>query len=277
MKCLKCGFELEGDFGFCPQCGQPLTAPVPENLEMPTVLENPAAKRTLALIKDGMFLAVAILISIATILSFGNGIPVFLGLSTIFLWLLYAKGVKNTADSTQIRNISGTVYAVYIVNYVLVGFVAVLGLLCAGIMAIAGNVAGAMDEFEQLFDEMDFNIAESIGSISAVIIIILFGIICAIVLLYNILGIRNIHKFIKSVYMSVDSGIENYHKPSTARAWLLALGILEVVSAVASKNLVTIIATACGGAAMIIASILIEKYFVSMKEQPQLQEPTVNE
>ena len=265
MKCLKCGFESEEEFSFCPQCSEP-SAP-----------ENPAAKRALGFIKDGLFLAVAILISIATILSFGDGIPVFYVLSTIFIWILYAKGVKNKADSVQIRNISGTVYAVYIVYYVLAGLVAAIGLLCAGIVAITGNAVGTMDKFNQAFDGLSFNVAESIGSISAVIIIILFGIICAILLLFNIFGIRNIHRFIKSVYMSVDLGIENYHKPSVARAGILALGILEAVSAIASGNLVETIATACGGAAMIIASVIIEKHFLSVQSQPQLQEPTVNE
>ena len=270
MKCLKCGFESEADFSFCPQCGEP--APINE------ILENPAAKRALGLIKDKLFLTVAILISVATLLSFGNGIPVIYVLSTVFVWLLYAKGVKNTADSTQIRNISGTVYAAYIVNYVLAGLVAAVGLLCSGIMAIAGNVAGAMDEFNHVLDGLSINFAETLGSISAVIIIILFGIICAALLLYNIFGMRNIHRFIKSVYMSVDAGVENYHKPGVARAWLLALGILDVVSAIGSENLVTAVATACGGAAMIIASILIEKHFLSVQEvQPQLQEPTINE
>lgn len=281
MKCLKCGFETGSDFGFCPQCGQPLTAPVPENPEMPTVIENPAAKRVLGFIKDKLFLIVATLISIATLLSFsGGGVPLLNILLTVFIWLLYSKGAKNKVESAQIKNISGMVYASYIITNVLVGILAVCGLIFAGAMALIQHNSEAIDEFKTAFTDasgLSQQIAENILSIPGIWIIIIFAVVCAVILIFNIAGLRNIHKFIKSVYMSVDMGQGNYHKPNTARAWLLAFGILEVVSGVASKDVKSIISGGCFGAAMIITSILIEKHFVSMQEQPQLQEPTVNE
>ena len=72
-------------------------------------------------------------------------------------------------------------------------------------------------------------------------------------------------------------GQGNYHKPNTARAWLLAFGILEVVSGIASKDVKSIISGGCFGAAMIITSILIEKYFLYTQDEAQPQEPTLNE
>ncbi len=274
MKCLKCGFESEADFNFCPQCSEP--APANE------ALENPAAKRALGLIKDKLFLIVAILISITTLLSFSKGgIPVINVLLTVFVWVLYSKGAKNIADSSNIRNISGTVYASYIVTYVLAIILAVCGLIMAAAMSFIQLDNAAIDEFKGAFTDMAGiakQVAEAILSISAFSIILIFGVVCAIMFIFNIAGLRNIHKFIKSVYISIDTANENYHKPNTARAWLLALGILKAVSAIASADIENIISGGSFAAALIITSILVEKHFLSVqKEQPQLQEPIINE
>ena len=76
MRCMNCGFESEDNFAFCQRCG----AAAPE-----IAPENPAADRVFACLKDGLFLAVCILLTCSAALQLlGGGLPVIPILAAIF-------------------------------------------------------------------------------------------------------------------------------------------------------------------------------------------------
>ena len=47
------------------------------------------------------------------------------------MWLTYAQARKGILDSTHLRSLSGTTFAVYVINYVAAGCVAFVGIMIA--------------------------------------------------------------------------------------------------------------------------------------------------
>ena len=265
MKCIYCGYEAEENFAFCPQCSAQM--PIQE-----AALTNPAENVILAALKDKMFLAVSILVSVATALSFvGGEFSVLNILFTIFLWLTYSQATKNIADPKHIRCLSGTVYASYVITYVLCGIVFVCGALVAlvfGVLAGNAEVYGAlMNELGSL-DEVTQNIVGMILSMSGWVITLICAIACAIVVLFNIIATRKIHRFTKSVYTSLEQCTLNIEKAAAAKNWLLVFGIFGAISALSSISSGQIVAGASAGclaAAEIICYVLIGKYLTTEK------------
>ena len=139
MKCNNCSFESEQDFAFCPNCSAPAGEPV--SVSEPIV--NPVGERVMAALKDKMFLAICVLLTVASAISTfsGGGIPAIIILHTVFLWIAYSKVQKNIVDTKQLRNLSGTVYAQYVVLNVLSIIFPVLcpGLRKSGLMKYSNS------------------------------------------------------------------------------------------------------------------------------------------
>jgi len=119
MRCTNCGYESEDNFAFCQRCG----AAAPE-----TAPKNPAADKVFALLKDPLFLALCILFTCAGVLSWGNiGIPIIVVLLSIFLWLCYADAKNGMVNVHHLRYLSGTVYANYVIFYIVGAICMVVG------------------------------------------------------------------------------------------------------------------------------------------------------
>lgn len=264
MKCTNCAFESEQEFEFCPMCGTQQT-----NLN---VSANPAVSLILPALKDNLFLVICILITASTVLSIAmGGLPLLNILLSVFLWLVYASARKNEVNVNQLRNVSGTVYASYVIVYVVSIIVAIAGV----IVGVALCMVGALPELSDLINEYVGAIDESLISIAqggAIFFGIGFAIgillVVAALILVNVFGMKKIHGLAKSVYQSVQFGEINLQYVVPAKNWLMVLGIISAVSAVTSiaNSVIGAVSSGCGAAAMIIASILINKTFLSVEQ-----------
>lgn len=270
MKCNNCNFETEQDFVYCPNCGAAHTESTNsetnfENAEPVSI--NPAADRILSVLKDNLFLAVCILVSASAVLSILSAtLPVLSILFTIFLWLVYAGGKKGIADAKYLRYVSGTVFAGYVINFVLAGLILFAGLLCGVFFGALGSNSYLLDD---ILSQTEFSdLAGLFISASGVVLFFLFAFIGAVYLVLNLLGMRKIHSLAKTTYQSIDCGVLNLPDANSARVWLLVFGICAGVAALSSLavDASAALSSGCDAAAMIISSVLINKY---LKPQPQ--------
>lgn len=122
MRCTNCGYNNDGDARFCKSCGFAMS-----------FNQNPLAERILPLLKDDLFMALCILYSISVGFSLiSGGMPVTRILMTIFLWLIFSQSRKETIASNYMRCISGTIFASYVIKWILCCIVA----LCGGLLGI---------------------------------------------------------------------------------------------------------------------------------------------
>lgn len=268
MKCTNCNFETTQDFTYCPNCGSAQnTEPVAEPVSL-----NPAADKIFALLKDNLFLVVCILLTVSAATSvISGGIPLFTILIAIFLWCIYSSAQKGFVNENQLRNISGTVYASYIVTNVLAGIFVFLGLLMSVMSSFLSSLklSDILNELSLEFNEFDVDISDflydlpqNIVSIIGILLAIMFIFIAAAILVFNILGIRKIHRFIKSVYMGVMYQNPNFEKVNAAKNWILVFAIFIGISALFSltDSLLAFASTGCQSATLILVYILIDKY-----------------
>ncbi len=284
MKCTYCGFETEDNSIYCVRCGRQLQA---ETLSL-----NPMADRVSNLFTDGLFLVICILMSAnAAFTLFCGSIPVFQVLFAIFLWLCFAQGRSGFVDQTHIRSLSGTVFAYYIVQFVGAGLLSLLGLFFSAVFSLITNSSFF---YEDLAAEMEFeSLAEAelfeglMGMMGGFFLIIIL-IMAAGIILINIFGIRKIHKFIQSLYQSVEINENRIVFAKAARTWLIVLGsinlaasFISIVAVVplatlveeASSNTVTVfsgaqaifsvVAGASYSLCVIFAGVLINKHFIN--------------
>lgn len=268
MKCNKCGYETEQDFVFCPTCGE-------EQKKEPEI--NTAAEKIFPALKDNLFLAMCILLTVSagcTLLA-GGGIPVITVLFAIFMWIVRQKAQEGVVDVANMRHISGTVYA----NYVVTNVVCILGLVCLGITAISFAIVGAesismvLTNVAVLWESVNNPTGKLAGlitgfaSIVAWIIIILCAVIFAVALILNQKGYRKLHILAKSVYMGVQNNDLKFTEHiKSAKTWLWVFAILSCVNAVGSmSNLLTFVSAGCTAAATVIAAVLVGKYLLDGK------------
>ena len=262
MKCVKCGYENQQYFEFCPCCGESANANI--------VSLNPVADRVLCALKSGWFLTICILTSVSCILGFSNdGLPVFNILFTIFLWLVFAASRKDIADARYIRNVSGTVFAYFVVGWVLTGLLIFFEILIALVFSVASNnIDFSQILYESLLEnDIPVLITEEIlnifSSLSVWFFIIFFLLLIAFVYIFNVLAIRKIHKFVQSVYRSIEMCTFNFVKAKAARNWLFVLGGLQTLSALATITNFTVCTNAlCIALIEIFTGVLINIYFI---------------
>lgn len=283
MKCPNCGYEAPNDFKFCRNCGTPsspaATAQPAPQAAAPAAPSSPAASRMLNTLKDPLFLVLCIAMSVATVFEIVSGsIPVLNILFCVFLWLAFYKAYTGAVDTPQLRNLSGTVYAQYVVNNVLLAILAVCGIVVMFfLMAIAGEIGAieeALVEFLAFLEQelhiqlnLSFGVMEFIWNLLTTLgwlIGLLVTVICVVGLVFNRLITRRFHRFAQSVY----KGLED---PTVAPAlagvkgWLMVIGVLNALSAlgVVSTNGVSAMVSAGTAVATIVASLLVKKYFSS--------------
>ena len=266
MKCESCGYENGQASAYCPNCGAPVQETTPQETIVPT---NSAADKILRVLQDQLFFVLCILMSACCALQLINSGPdVLTILFTIFLWLTYAQARKGIADAKQLRCVSGTVYAQYVITNV----IAIILIVCGAILGAAfGVLAGGpavMNSFLSAFEgvPVDTNaLAQVLGSLSGIVIFLIFAFIGAAMLVVNLFSTRYIHRFAKSVYQSVESGALELKHAKTAYGWLLAFGIfagIGFLGTVGSGDLAAILSDGVSCAMPIIAAILIKKHLL---------------
>lgn len=258
MKCTNCGYEAEQEFRFCPQCGA----------EYAPVASNTAAEKILPALKDTLFLVICILMAANCILSItSGGLPLINILMTVFLWLAWNLARTDSTDAQQLRNVSGTVYAQYVINNVVAVLIFVVGAIFALVM---GVVMGQADVWEELMGELSamgaeyLMAADLLASLSIPLLTGIFAVVAVAVLLVNVFAMRNIHRFAKSVYQSLEKKTPALERVNTARVWLYIFGVCDGLGALASLmdgELVSGLTSGTGAAAAVLAAVLIGKYF----------------
>lgn len=269
MKCRHCGNESAEQFSFCPSCGSPVTDSCDELCveRQETVNTNVASNRILNAFKDNLFLVLCICYTVATALGmFGDGLNILNALISVFLWLVFSESKKNAVQVNLLKNISGAVYAKYIIVKIASVLLAICGVLGGVLIAVFGDKVG--EKFVASANLVDAEIVETIFSMSAAVVGLMLAIVClitaVILFTFNILSTRNIHQFAKSIYKSVESGTLNIVKCKTTHNWLLIFGILSAISTftnLASFDIAGALSSGGIAVAEIIASVLVKKYF----------------
>ena len=257
MQCNKCGYESQQHFPYSPQCGD---GPQPE-----AVSQNTAAMTVLAALKDNLFLVLCILMSTSCIFSIAaDSLPLLNILTTVFLWMVYTQSRKDIVDIAQLRNVSGTIYAQYVINIVLAIIFLVAGVFCAVALSSITDSAEFLEFLRQIFeaDEAILPIAESLAAVSGSILMMIFVIAAFLIGIINFFSIRYIHRFAKSVYQSVQTGVLDLKHVSATRGWLIVFAVCSGISTLSTmgSGLVYTLSGAAGCATCIIAVKLIDKY-----------------
>ncbi|MBO7217223.1 MAG: zinc ribbon domain-containing protein [Clostridia bacterium] len=266
MKCAFCGFESETDFAFCPSCGKEVRL---ESLDV-AKNSNPAASLLLSVINDKLFFVLCVLLTVGSGFALISGnVNVISILATVFAWIVYTSAKNsNIADAKNLRCLSGTVYA----NYIITNISAVIFFVCAVIIlllsaVVSSNSAQFISELSDLlkdeFPSFLGEYSEMLLSVFSIILGILFIVVAAVVLIFNIFGLRNIHKFVKSAYICAETGVMNFEKCKTASTWLTVYGVLGYISALSALegSLLGFISSVSLATVQIIAGMLIKKYF----------------
>lgn len=277
MKCNNCGYEENGVFRFCPACGkdhgdeQTFTPPTP------TVRD-----KALAMLKDDVFLVLCILETVAVGAGLLNGNFNLLGvLFTIFLWMVWAKGRKDELSIDGMRRISGTIFAEYVINWVVFGLVTLSGIL---VTALSGVIAASIGKIEDLFSEFGINYELNVikdafdGMLDTIefvpevlaVVIVAIGIVlilaAVVVALVNVLGVGKMHKFAKSLYISAGNNEGSLACLKGAKVWMLICGICTALTAIDALTTIAafpfaFISNACSAAVYIVAFTLVNKHF----------------
>ena len=276
MKCKYCGNEIDNTFAFCSNCGAPAQEQEPEPTPNPAQEEPPkrneAAERILPALKSGRFLAICVLLSVSLACTlFAGSMDVLVLLTMIFMWLVYAGARNSILNVKQMRNVSGTVYAGYVVSYVVAGAFALAGVTIGG---MASTLPGSLQAFQ---NEL---IAENPSA--ALFLSLLFtapGIVIAVicllaataVFLLNLLGYGKIHALAKSSYESIAAGdLSLIRHARGAKGWLWAFGIMSALGALSSLTSLEIwsaFGSGCQAAAYIVAATLIHGSLLSSNEE----------
>ena len=260
MKCTNCGFESPEGVNSCANCGAVL------NQEL--VSRNPAAEKILAALKDKLFLVICILLSVSLGLGvLAGSFNIITILLVIFLWMVYSNSTKDVVDTKNLRRVSGTVYASYVIANVAFVMLAVAGVIIGLVFDALTKEAEFIAMLEKELATMNLEIEvsqiierlqEGFGWLFAGV----FLFVAAVGLIVNLCGLRKIHRLAKSVYMSVDmADLSLIKKANAAKNWLWVFGVCSAIT-VLSGDWMAVVSGGCSAAAYILAAILVKKYLV---------------
>lgn len=278
MICKRCGLNNpEGNF--CANCGADLRggdaytdySPAgTADFNAPVV--NPVINLLNSAAKNNMFLSVCILLSVSAVFSILNGaMPgLFLILHIIFAWLIFAAACKENITFEKIRNVSGTIKAEYILNYVSAGMFVFLGILLTAILSIFDNEPGLWEqvlaEVEELISpeeyELFLTLLDEAGVLFLVLVFAAFFVVAVFGVLINVLIFRPMWRFARSLWLSVQQGRFMLEKSRKAATVIMVYGILCAISALGADDIMGTIEQSAQAAAMIVGSVWLKKYIV---------------
>lgn len=293
MICKKCGLNNpEGNF--CANCGADLrdgdayTDYSPAGTaDFNAPIMNPVVNLLNSAAKNNMFLSVCILLSVSAVFSIFNGaMPgLFLILHIIFAWLIFAAACKENITFEKIRNVSGTIKAEYIINYVSAGMFAFLGVLVTIILLAFGNNPEVWNEVVAALEtELPENEATTILAFLAestevfvILLFVAFLLLAAIVVLVNVFIFRPMWRFARSLWLSVQQGRFALEKSRKTATVIMVYGIICVIGAFGADDVIGVIAQGAQAAAMIVGSVWLKKSIACFETQGDYNfEPQTN-
>lgn len=238
---------------------------------------NPMENIMLALFGDKIFLGICILISVVAgigVLS-GGGFSVTIILYCIFLWLLYTDAKKSIVKVSNMRVISGTLFAQFVLS--IIGFVCIaIGDVWLVFLAVLGAQKQGDTEFTNSAIQAlkDHNFQINLGtyklplpSYEAIIDIMWFiaalGLLVAVGLVIEIMGYRRLHRLAKSLYKCVESKNVIVDGLGGVKSWLVIFAVYNGVLALGelcSLDIAGFLISGVNCATCILASKLIKKY-----------------
>ncbi len=250
MYCENCGTPYAEEDSFCANCGTSLK---------PNFLLGP--------LNHPLFLTLCILITCGCGLTFiGGEISVINILLTIFFWLAYASAKKNVVSQSHLRSISGTLFASYVVNFVIFGIIALVGVLLAISLWLVGTGSWAASFLEIEGELQDVLAGGATGmtfiSVIAIFVFIVFLGIAVVGSIINILGCRKIHKFAQSLYLNISVENPILYKPATVSGWMIVLGIFVGLSALMQDDFMLFVGNGAYSAAFFVGNVWIRKHFL---------------
>ncbi len=266
MKCPHCDYEKTEAFAYCPKCGKPSTREPDPIVICPT-------PRILSLIKSDLFFIVCILLTVGCgCMLLSAGFNVLTLLITIFSWLTYVGGRKNVVEHTHIKVISGSVYTIYVINNILAIITAICGVIYTLALSIPTILGGFnIEEFisTKLTAEeygplalIPFTMVALISALAMVLGFILIA-LAIVILIFNLAGVKKIHRLIQSIYKSAEAGEENFVGVNKAQPWIIifaVLSILSAISCVSANDIFGFLSESAFAAALIICNILVSKH-----------------
>lgn len=251
--------NLEAEITPCPNCEseEQIVAPV-----------QTVADRVLPALKDGMFLAICILMSASCVISLSmDNVPLIGILATVFLWLTYAQSCKDIADAKHLRCVSGTIYAEYIIAYVAAGLLVLIGVLFTAAFTFLTQNPDLLNRTLSLFTEMDevtYRILHTFASVSSLFILLIFLFVAGFIVLINMFTTRYIHRFVKSVYKSIETNTLELKRVNAAKICLYILSGFSAVSALSCLgNPLQLLSHGSSCAITLLSALLIKKYFIA--------------
>ena len=239
---------------------------IPNSEEETVIPVQTVADKILPVLKDSLFLAICILMSVVSLISLSLGnLPVIEILATVFLWLTYAQATKGLVDTKHLRCISGTVYAQYVITYVVAGLIFVAGIIIAAAFSLVMQDPGLAGSIQSALYGLNDTAAILSGLIlagSGILIMVIFAACAGLAVLVNIFITRYIHRFIKSVYTSVNANTLELKYVTAASVCLFIISGCSGISALTALPSVTAMlynGTTC--ATTLIAGLLIRKHF----------------
>ncbi len=274
MFCKKCGHEYNEGQMFCTGCGEALTE---ANRSQPQgsyadeeysgnentikasksqVRKSLVADKFVSAFSNNLFMVACILTTVSVCISFIVGVmDVISVLYAIFMWLIYGDAKRGIANSKYMRFISGTVYAVKILLWVVFGAGAV-----SAFLSLVASSAAAVD-FNMTFSRYT-QISEVLGVGIALFMFLFFAFGAATALLLNILFYKPAHKFAQSIYTSVDTGVMNLENVSKTKNGIIVLLVIKVLSVLVSDlNSGNFIRSGCLCATYILIYLWLKKHF----------------
>ncbi|MBE6835451.1 MAG: zinc ribbon domain-containing protein [Ruminococcaceae bacterium] len=279
MICKVCSAEFDGDAKFCPECGAPIQDTVindappeqavpngqlyPSTPEMGMGMINPLLAKTDALIKDKLYLALCILMTVVCALPLAKGLKAGINIPsiiiTVFLWILYSEKNKQLPDAKRIRIISGCVYAAKVISYVISGIVFLAGILCFF------SSAKWIDMFTDAFSGNAYadSAFDAVFSLGGGVIGTIFIFVAVLLAVLTFFSYGKIHKFVKSCYENIQSNTNALENRNITYVWMIVFAVfsgLGALSSVTSSPLTAVI-YGCETAVAIMVALLIKKYY----------------
>ncbi len=217
-------------------------------------------------IRQPSFTVMTVFLSLTLILQVINSVSnnrftinILAFLICIAMWA--AKAEANQRDvylGAGLRLASGTYFAMYIIFWVVIALLAILGVL----MFTGKDMIAA--ELEQVFDIIAVEYPAAQTGLTLTVAIMAIVVIAFVVLVFiNLVYVRKVHNFIKSLRYALGRDECEIRHANGTKVWMLIIGIIQVLSVLMnlSAGIVVTIGNACLAAAYISAFVWINQNF----------------
>lgn len=229
--------------------------------------ENKAWDRVLEALEDNLFLILCILLTASCAIEVMNrSLPVLQVLFAVFLWIIYSKATQGEVDVSNLRHISGTVYAEYILINVVCICIAVVGMLLGFIMFAMKEYYIRILEATKEVEFMDPDAIELIDMLSGTvgaIVAVLVVCIAAVGIVVNYFSYRSFHKLAQSVYKGVENGRISTEYANRASTWMWVFGVIILIGSLGDLfdfAIIPFLSSAIEGSIFIVSALLVQRY-----------------